>query len=148
MLYSQTQHCFTPMVVAYHSSLPLGECQVPHICVLADDSLTLSLPRESSRNVSLHTWVGTAACQDFSSGSETASGTKRAPQFPQGQLKERQPDEKGFLHTHFHSLYVASLMIFLSTLSPWRPVKRLHQALPSCSDKYAVIPQHVCQDPC
>lgn len=52
---TQTQCCFTPMVGAYHPSLPVGKCQVPQICVLADDSLTLSWLRESSRNVSVHT---------------------------------------------------------------------------------------------
>lgn len=36
---TQTLCCFSPMVVAYHSSLPVGEDQGPHICVLADDSL-------------------------------------------------------------------------------------------------------------
>lgn len=145
---TQTQCCFTRMVVAHYSSLPVQECQVPHIWVFADDRLTLSLLRESSRNVSLHIGMRTHSCHDFSSGSDTSSGIKRAHQFPQGQLKERQPEEKGFLHTHFHTLYVASLMIFLFTRSPWRPVKRLHLALPSCSDKYAIIPQQVYQNPC
>lgn len=141
-----------PVVFHSHSSLPIGADQVPHIWVLADDSLPDWLSaywgKAAEACLWMHVWERAPACQDFSSGSETGSRTKRAHQLPQAQLKERQPEEKGFLHTHCHSLYVASLIIFLFTLSPWRPVKRLYQALPSCSDKYAIISQHVYQDPC
>lgn len=134
---TQTQRCFTPMVVAYLSFLPVGEHQVPHIWVLADDSLFLSMLRESRRNVSLYTGVGTCACQDSSSGSETGLATKRdLTSFLK--LKERQTEGKGFPPINFHSIHAASLFIFLFTRSSWRPVKRLHQARPSYSENYAL----------
>lgn len=128
---TQTQCCFTTVALAHCSSLPVGEDQVPQMWVPAD-SLCLfpsdfnPTQGKQQKPVALQAHLGTLAHQDFSSVSETDRGTERAHQLLQGQLKEGQPEEKGFLHTHFYSPYVASLILFLFTRSLCRPAEGLH----------------------
>lgn len=144
------------LLFQHHCTLPfclfVGD-QVSHV-QMPMDSLRL-FPTDSNptqerqqKPVALQAHLGTPACQDFGSVSETGQGAKRAHQLLQGQLKKEQPEEKVVLHTHCHSQYVTCLIFFLFTQSLWRSAEGLHGDLPSCANKCAIIPQQVCQAPC
>lgn len=127
---TQTQCCFTPTVVAYLSSLPVGEHQAPHIWVLADDSLILSMLRESSRNVSLHTGVGNMCLPGFQLRIWDRHGNQKRPhQFLEAQLKERQPEGKGshlLIFTVYMRLFSSSFFSLSHPGGQWRGYTRLY----------------------